>query len=693
MAPTTLSRSTLSAPAEIAIDANGDTLTALTRSDGANTLVFVSARPAGGTFPAPSPLSAPGENASCPVVKLDDAGDATVAWLRSDGANKIVQAAYRSASGSFSQAVDLSAPGQDASCPQLVVGAQNESTVAWVRSDGATPIAQTAYRLPGAGFSPAVDLSAVGYSASDLDLAGNAQGDATVAWVSSNPPADVVTTAHRPAGGAFIASADLAGSPTSPTGVVVALDPAGVSTIAVIGGSSEIDAGTVFTTGYATVDSVVTSGQSVVVALALAVAARGTAVLTWRYYRYTSDPTSTELVEAATRPGARTGWTPATTLASTPTQGGNGHGLSVYLSSFPGAPVTTVDPSGDATVAWVTLGSNLLAATQPAGGTFGSSIGVSEPTEIVRPGVIAAQDDAGDYTIAWLGSSSPGACGCAAHAASMPAGAAFGPPADVSRGSGAQAPLTMAINGHGDGAAAWVQSDGSSIDARVAGYQRTPPALDQVHAAAGGSVGAALAFSISARSLWSALSTTWAWGDGSADTAGAAVTHAFGAPGTYSVTATTTDELGNRLSSTSSVTIATPQVAHLPTAQAAVNRFLPLLLVRASRLRGELGELLGIASLKGSVLGETVTLRCVAKCVHALRQKIRLRRRADLHRKITLRAPLVLRAGTRVEIALSAPGLLARFDRFGFARNHHGLSAHIAAQGCLSASGAPHSCP
>jgi hypothetical protein len=65
-----------------------------------------------------------------------------------------------------------------------------------------------------------------------------------------------------------------------------------------------------------------------------------------------------------------------------------------------------------------------------------------------------------------------------------------------------------------------------------------------------------LAFSVSPFDVWSALGqTSWSFGDGGSAT-GTAVSHSYAAPGTYQVTVTGTDAVGNASSASGEIAIA-----------------------------------------------------------------------------------------------------------------------------------------
>jgi PKD domain len=210
--PVALSPSAPSADSpEVAIDAAGTAIVVWTRFDGADVLAEAAVRPAGGSFPptpAPEALSDPGGDASCPQIAIDPAGEATVVWCRSDGANDVVQAATRPAGGSFEPAVDVSASDGMASAPDVGVDAAGTATAVWDAIDGSRLVVQAATRLAGGDFSRPVDLSADG-DAIGAKIAVSPDGDAVVAWRGHDGADTIVEAATRPVGGSFGPPVDL----------------------------------------------------------------------------------------------------------------------------------------------------------------------------------------------------------------------------------------------------------------------------------------------------------------------------------------------------------------------------------------------------------------------------------------------------------------------------------------------------
>ncbi len=141
------------------------------------------------SLPATNLSEGPNNNAYNPQVAVGVDGATTVVWRRSNGSNFIVQAKTRPAgSGTFSAAVNLSAPGQNAGYPQVAVAVDGATTVVWQRSNGSNSIVQARTRPAGSiTFAGAVNLSAAGQNATDPQVAVAVDGTATVVWERDGP--------------------------------------------------------------------------------------------------------------------------------------------------------------------------------------------------------------------------------------------------------------------------------------------------------------------------------------------------------------------------------------------------------------------------------------------------------------------------------------------------------------------------
>ncbi|MDQ3765420.1 MAG: hypothetical protein M3460_29395 [Actinomycetota bacterium] len=187
----------------VAVDGQGNAVAVWDRFNGTNTIVQAAARPAGGAWQAPINLSAPGQDASIPQVAVNAQGNAVAIWRRGTTFNAIVQAAARPAGGAWQAPINLSAPGQDASIPQVAVDAQGNAVAVWRRFNGTNDIVQAAVRLAGGAWQAPVNLSAPGQDASIPQVAVDAQGNAVAVWQRFTTFNAIVQAAARPAGGAW----------------------------------------------------------------------------------------------------------------------------------------------------------------------------------------------------------------------------------------------------------------------------------------------------------------------------------------------------------------------------------------------------------------------------------------------------------------------------------------------------------
>lgn len=96
---------------------------------------------------------------------------------------------------------------------------------------------------------------------------------------------------------------------------------------------------------------------------------------------------------------------------------------------------------------------------------------------------------------------------------------------------------------------------------QVVAFDASPPRAVSVAVPATGTAGAAIAMAATFADLWSSVaSTAWDFGDGTTG-AGPSVGHTYAAPGTYTVTVTGVDPLGNARSVTRQISVGAPAPA------------------------------------------------------------------------------------------------------------------------------------
>ena len=216
---------------QIAMASDGSATAVWSRFNGAKYIIQAATRPAGGSWGAPTDLSATGQNAGTPHIAIASDGSASAVWRRSNGANYIVQAASRPAGGSWGAATDLSAPGQNADIdPQIAMASDGSATAVWSRSNGANSIIQAATRPAGGSWGAPTDLSATGQSAFYPEIAVASDGSATAVWRRSNGANNIVQAATRPAGGSWGAPTDLSAAGRNADAPQVAVGSDGAAT-------------------------------------------------------------------------------------------------------------------------------------------------------------------------------------------------------------------------------------------------------------------------------------------------------------------------------------------------------------------------------------------------------------------------------------------------------------------------------
>jgi hypothetical protein len=371
---------------QVAVDPAGDAVVAWQRSNGAHTVVQASVRPAGGSFGPAATLSDATQDASQVHVAIDPAGNATVVWSTDTGSGTVVQAAaVRPASGSFGLASSLSDTSLNLN-PQLAVDGAGNVTVVWNHLDPSGSMAvETATRSAGGGFGPATPFLPFDAKYNFYpQIAINAAGDRVMTAQASDggTAGDFVEAWVRPAVGGFVNSATRLSDPSADAGAPgVAIDQAGNATVV-----WRNTAGSTVTTDVATRSAGASTAFSQPAPLGGAVATAepeiaidpaGDATVVW------TGVGPHTVADAATRP-AGGGFGPATVLSDT------SHDASV--------PQIGVDPAGDAIAVWDLFdGQHFVVqeAGRSAGGVFAAPASLSDASQnALEPQVAFARADA-----------------------------------------------------------------------------------------------------------------------------------------------------------------------------------------------------------------------------------------------------------------------------------------------------------
>ncbi len=164
----------------------GNTVVVWSRSNGTNKIVQSSELRLGGGWSNAVDVSAVGQDAVNADVGLNSSGQIVAVWERSNGTNTIIQAATKMFDGSWSTPVDLSATLQNANNPHVEINDAGQIVVVWERSNGTNTIIQAATLNYGSRWSAPVDLSATLQNANNPEVALNGKGEAIAVWSRSD---------------------------------------------------------------------------------------------------------------------------------------------------------------------------------------------------------------------------------------------------------------------------------------------------------------------------------------------------------------------------------------------------------------------------------------------------------------------------------------------------------------------------
>jgi len=503
------------------------------------------ARAAGWVLPA-TPLAASANGPSGAVVAVDPAGDAIAAWTDDDGAGmQSLVVRTRPAGGPWG-APETLASDRGVDAPAVTMDAAGDATVAWIESaDGSTFDAHAARRgaLDGSWSVPADFGPSDGTAVVDpqTQVRADAAGDAIAAWLEH----DTVTGVESVRGAVFSGGTWSAPSTLSNPG----------------------DASAAYDRPQIAPD------------------ASGGALVAWTAQR-NADPTDFPL-QTSTLGGG--GWTgPTDAIAGTgsersPLRLVGVDGGDVAATWFEGSPATALlgalrdggtwtvdqlsddvapgcvplqalgaDTGGGATVVWKAASTSGLEARHvTSGGWDAQRTAFASATESVSDAAldhgtaafVASDDGTGDDSLLASERQPDGSWSAPALLAAAPSGTTLSGP-------------DVATDGAGDALAGWTATDAlGAKSVAAAAFQAAGPQLTAV-SVPGGVAGVPVGVSASARSTFASVAQiAWDFGDGSALVVGAAAAHTYAQRGTYTVTVTATDSLGNVTQATRRVTV------------------------------------------------------------------------------------------------------------------------------------------
>jgi hypothetical protein len=394
---------------------------------------------------------------------------------------------------------------------------------------------RTSFRPAGGSFGEAVPLSNAGPGqfASSPEVAFDGQGNALVLWLFFDGTNSLVQAAFRPAGGSFGAPQTISATGQSASAIDFALDGQG-NALAVwsrsdganrrteaafrpAGGSFGAAAPISAAGGDANLPQVAFDGA-------------GNAIAVWLRY-----DGANHRAQAAFRPA------------------GGSFGAAQTVSpagETAGTPQIAFDGSGNALMAWEHH-FWVWVSSRPPGGTFDTPGTRISPIDHNAIGPQIAFDGQGNALAVWYDQD---ATSTRTAAAVRPAGGSFGPSQPISDTGVEQLSPRVAFDGQGNAAAVWRRFDGTVWRAEAAGYDTVAPVLSNLRFPTGGRAERALPFSATAFDVWGPVTTTWAFGDGTAAN-GSQVAHTYSRPGSFGARVTATDAAGYATSASQSLSI------------------------------------------------------------------------------------------------------------------------------------------
>ncbi|MGD9734491.1 MAG: PKD domain-containing protein [Solirubrobacterales bacterium] len=495
----------------------------------------------------PKDLSEEGFGAFGPRVGLDANGEAVTSWYGATSATgDTTQISERPRAGVWSAPQNLRVDGTNT--PDLAVSPNGTAVVAWeFDAEEGSPLGsyiEAGVRTNGVWSVPPKSGTDPLHFSYYPQVAMDAAGDAIIAWQEcysadkhlcfENKGEYAIEAKVRWAGGNWGAPIEVtSGTSENAKKLSAAINPFGDIAVAWEDMKSQQTRVSLLRAGqspdYHTLATKASGSPQV------AFAADGTAITVWDE----EDPGL--LVSASTAAPGTHAWTQPQHISSP--------GYAAFQ------PRLAVAPDGEAVATWETLsGGNPIQAAIRAGGVWLPAQNISaEGVEATHPRV--AMNPAGAAIAAWR---ETGSSGSIVKAATRSSGGGWSAPKALSEATAGAVEPAVAIDPEGDGVVAWRAVDPYER-IQVVGLDAAGPRLDGLTIPAAGIAGQPLGFGVAPSDAWSALAgTSWSFGDGTVAN-GTSAAHTFAQPGTYQVTVSGTDALGNFTSASRAVTVTSGQ--------------------------------------------------------------------------------------------------------------------------------------
>ena len=220
-----------SSPAQIATDSSGLATAVWVRNNGTSRVIQARTSQNGGAWSNAVDVSLNGGDASDPRITVSQSGLATIVWIRFDGSNNVVQASTSQSGLAFSTPQNVSLPGGEASGARIATSASGLATAVWDRFDGSHQVVQSSRSQSGLAFSTPQNVSLTDADALSADIAVSATGLATAVWYWLNGGNSVVEASTAQGEGAWSTPRAVSQINNDWTAPKVTVDPTGLATV------------------------------------------------------------------------------------------------------------------------------------------------------------------------------------------------------------------------------------------------------------------------------------------------------------------------------------------------------------------------------------------------------------------------------------------------------------------------------
>ena len=479
---------------------------------------------------------------------FDQDGDAIAVGVGADaGGDSAFRSMVRPFGGQWSALGPVSGAGDsDVGSPQVAVDPHGNAVAVWSadNQDAAKRVVRASIRPAGGAWSDPVVLSDGGAFNSDLDVAIDAQGNATAIWAEIHPPDGlIVQSASRPSGGNWSAPVELSEASIA-SRPRLAVDPQGTVTAVWLGTAPHISGTGVVAVvrsksrsaaGAWSADAVALSsddGTSSASSPQVAVDAQGNATAVWGQFSSAGG-----YVAQTARRAAGGDWSEAADL---------GAGAS---------PQVAVDPQGNATAIWqqsAPSSSVVLSSGRTAAGPWSNPAPMASGDNVDHVGFPwVGTDPQGNVTAIWARYNSTNVIAQATrHVATS---TSWSPSVDLTVGRPITAIPAAGVDPQGHVSMVWSSTENPWSGASSV-FDPIAPTLENLVAPASATAGQPVSMSVNALDAWSAVTVSWDFGDGQS-AKGAAVSHTYGSAGVRTVTITGVDGAGNTTQTTEKITV------------------------------------------------------------------------------------------------------------------------------------------